>query len=81
MATPRFFKGLRRLAANHGIPFIVDETKSGMGQTGKNWGHDHWWLSEEETPDFVTFGGKSGVSGFFSTIQHRLNQEATSFQQ
>jgi 4-aminobutyrate aminotransferase/(S)-3-amino-2-methylpropionate transaminase len=25
-ATPRFFKKLRILAKNHGIPFIVDET-------------------------------------------------------
>lgn len=30
-ATPNFYKGLRRLAKAEGIPFIVDETKSGMG--------------------------------------------------
>jgi len=30
-ATPSFFKSLRRLAKDEGIPFIVDETKSGMG--------------------------------------------------
>jgi len=30
-ATPSFYKGLRHLAKQEGIPFIVDETKSGMG--------------------------------------------------
>ena len=39
-ATPRFFRKLRQLAKNHGIPFIVDESKTGVGATGKNWGHD-----------------------------------------
>jgi 4-aminobutyrate aminotransferase/(S)-3-amino-2-methylpropionate transaminase len=80
LATPRFFKNLRRLAAKHGIPFIVDETKTGMGATGKNWAHDYWYLHDEDVPDFVTFG-KGGLSGFYSTLEHRLNDEATSFQQ
>jgi len=30
-ATPNFYKKLRNLAKTEGIPFIVDETKSGMG--------------------------------------------------
>lgn len=80
-ATPRFFKRLRRLAKSHGIPFIVDETKTGLGSTGKYWAHQHWFLSKDEAPDFVTFGGKSGLGGFYSTLEHRLNEEATSFQQ
>lgn len=29
----------------------------------------------------MTFGGKTGLSGFYSTVQHRLNDESTSFQQ
>jgi hypothetical protein len=32
-------------------------------------------------PDFVTFGGKSGLGGFYSTLEHRLNDEATSYSQ
>ena len=43
-STPAFFKSLRRLAKTEGIPFIVDETKTGFGQTGKMWGHEHWHL-------------------------------------
>jgi len=80
-ATPRFFRKLRALAKDHGIPFIVDETKTGMGSTGKNWGHEHWYLHDDQVPDFVTFGGKSSLSGFYSTLEHRLNADATSVQQ
>ena len=35
------------------------------------WCHEHWNL---HTPaDIVTFGGKAGVSGFYSTIDYRLD--------
>ena len=82
-ATPRFYKLLRALAADEGIPFVVDETKTGMGQTGKMWAHEHWWLSERDggVPDMVTFGGKTGISGFFSTYDYRLNPHCASFEQ
>lgn len=76
-ATPNFFKGIRNIAKSEGIPFIVDETETGMGSSGKNWGHDQWYLSDEQTPDFVTFGGKSGLGGFYSTLNYRLNNNAT----
>lgn len=81
IATPRFFRRIRQIARNNGVPFIVDESKTGVGASGKNWAHDYWYLHDDEVPDFVTFGGKSGLSGFYSTLDHRLNSEATSFQQ
>ena len=82
-ATPRFYKKLRALASREGIPFVVDETKTGMGQTGKMWAHEHWWLGESDggAPDMVTFGGKAGISGFFSTYDYRLNPHCASFEQ
>lgn len=80
MATPLFFKRLREFAKKEGIQFIVDETNTGMGSTGKKWGHDHWYLHDDQCPDYVTFGGKSGIAGFYSTLEHRLNDEATSFE-
>jgi 4-aminobutyrate aminotransferase/(S)-3-amino-2-methylpropionate transaminase len=80
MATPYFYKTLRNLAKDEGIPFIVDETKTGMGASGKNWAHEYWYLQDGKGPDFMTFGGKSGLGGFYSTVEHRLNEEATSFQ-
>lgn len=80
MASPEYFRKLRFFAQSEGIPFIVDETKTGLGSSGKYWAHQHWYLSEDSSPDYVTFGGKSGVSGFYATESHKLNDEATSFQ-
>lgn len=72
MATPYFYKRLRQIAEDNKIVFVVDETKTGVGSTGKMWGHEHWNLG---TPaDIVTFGGKAGVSGFYSTVGLRLDQ-------
>ena len=82
-ATPTFYKGLRKIAKDEGIPFIVDETKTGMGQTGKMWACEHWYLQERDggCPDMVTFGGKAGISGFYSTYDFRLNPHCASFEQ
>lgn len=35
------------------------------------WGHEHWFL--HEYPDIVTFGGKAGISGFYSNIDYKLD--------
>lgn len=72
MATPYFYKRVRQIAEENKIVFVVDETKTGVGSTGKMWGHEHWNLA---TPaDIVTFGGKAGISGFYSTVDLRLDQ-------
>lgn len=42
--TPYYYKQLRALAKEHGIPFIVDETRTGVGASGKMWAHEHWYL-------------------------------------
>lgn len=72
-ATPAYYKKLRALAAEEGIAFVVDETKSGLGQSGKMWAHEHWWLMERDggAPDIVSFGGKAGISGFYSSYDYR----------
>lgn len=77
MATPTFYKKVRAFAKSEGIPFIVDETKTGMGSSGKNWAHEYWYLQQGEEPDFVTFGGKTSISGFFSNAGHRLTDSET----
>lgn len=81
MATPRYYKELRKIASEFNIPFIVDETKTGVGITGKMWAHEHWFLSQPA--DIVTFGGKAGISGFYSTTDFRLSDQdgGLSFQQ
>jgi 4-aminobutyrate aminotransferase/(S)-3-amino-2-methylpropionate transaminase len=79
-----FYKKLRKLAHDEGIPFIVDETKTGVGATGKMWGHEHWYLQNDTDggcPDFVTFGGRAGISGFYSTLKYKLHPHCTSFSQ
>ena len=73
MATPYFYKRLRQIAHDNNVPFVVDETKTGVGSTGKMWGHEHWNLSL--SPDIVTFGGKAGISGFYSTLAFKLSDE------
>jgi len=70
-ATPYFFKRLRQIALDNDIPFVVDENATGVGATGKMWAHEHWYL--QDAPDIVTFGGKSGISGFFSSEKYNLD--------
>lgn len=77
MATPAFYKKVLAFAKSEGIALVVDETKTGMGASGKNWAHEHWYLFEGQEPDFVTFGGKSGVAGFFTNKSHKLDDAET----
>jgi 4-aminobutyrate aminotransferase/(S)-3-amino-2-methylpropionate transaminase len=57
---------------------VVDETATGMGATGKMWAHEHWYL--KEAADIVTFGGKAGISGFFSTNDFMLSELGVVFE-
>jgi 4-aminobutyrate aminotransferase / (S)-3-amino-2-methylpropionate transaminase len=70
MATPYFYRSLRKIAKESNIPFIVDETRTGVGSTGKMWGHEHWNLADPA--DIVSFGGKAGISGFYSTLDYQI---------
>lgn len=80
-ATPAYYKKLRAIAAKEGIPFIADETKIGIGSTGKMWAHEHWYLSENDggCPDIVTFANKTGISGFYSTLDYRVDPHCANF--
>jgi 4-aminobutyrate aminotransferase/(S)-3-amino-2-methylpropionate transaminase len=72
-ATPTFYKKLRALAKEHGVVFICDETRTGVGASGKMWAHEHWYLNEDMdggAPDLVTFGGRAGISGFYSSREY-----------
>ena len=69
VANPTFYKTIREICSEKGIPFIVDETRSGVGITGKYWGHEHWYL--ETNPDIVIFGRATQVSGFYTTNEFR----------
>ncbi len=62
-AAPAFFQGLRRLTAAAGVSLIVDEVQTGVGLTGELWATDG--LDLPSPPDFVCFGKKMQLGGFF----------------
>ncbi|WP_028936805.1 aspartate aminotransferase family protein [Pseudonocardia spinosispora] len=54
-----FLAGLRERADQHGILLIADEVQTGVGRTGKFWGHQH----SEVVPDILVTA-KGIASGF-----------------
>ncbi|MDI2027973.1 aspartate aminotransferase family protein [Saccharopolyspora sp. TS4A08] len=58
-APPEFLAGLRERADAHGILLIVDEVQTGVGRTGRFWGHDHAGIR----PD-ILITAKGLASGF-----------------
>ncbi|MGH3390144.1 MAG: aspartate aminotransferase family protein [Actinomadura sp.] len=58
-APPGFLAGLRERADRHGILLVVDEVQTGVGRTGRFWGHEHSGVR----PD-VLITAKGLASGF-----------------
>jgi L-lysine 6-transaminase len=56
---PEFFRALRQLADENDAMLIIDEVQTGIGMTGKMWGHQHY-----VEPDMIAFGKKMQVCGF-----------------
>lgn len=56
---PEFVDGLRERCDAHGFLFVMDEIQTGIGRTGRFWGHDHFAM----TPD-VVISAKGLASGF-----------------
>ncbi|MBB6373595.1 4-aminobutyrate aminotransferase [Pseudonocardia eucalypti] len=56
---PEFLAGLRERADRHGILLIADEVQTGVGRTGRFWGHQHTTV----TPDIMVIA-KGIASGF-----------------
>ncbi len=50
IARKEMVAGLRRVCAEHGIPYISDEVQAGMGRTGKWWAFEHYGI----VPDVFT---------------------------
>ncbi|WP_045824445.1 aspartate aminotransferase family protein [Williamsia herbipolensis] len=57
---PAFLAGLRERADRHGIVLIVDEVQSGVGRTGRFWGHE---FCDGLVPD-ILITAKGIASGF-----------------
>ncbi|MZD06426.1 aminotransferase class III-fold pyridoxal phosphate-dependent enzyme [Streptomyces sp. SID5785] len=58
-ANTAFLQGLRERADRHGILLILDEIQTGVGRTGRFWGHEHFAVR----PD-VLITAKGLASGF-----------------
>ncbi len=58
-ATRAFMEGLRERADRHGFLLILDEVQTGVGRTGRFWGHEHFGV----TPDILVTA-KGLASGF-----------------
>ena len=52
-----FLEGLRQLADQHNLLLIFDEVQTGMGRTGRWFGHQHW----DVQPDAMTLA--KGLAG------------------
>ncbi len=55
-ATEEYFAGVRRLCDERGILFMVDEIQTGLGRTGRWFGHQHFGV----VPDVVTMAKALG---------------------
>eukprot|EP00358_Blepharisma_japonicum_P003420 CAMPEP_0202946516 /NCGR_PEP_ID=MMETSP1395-20130829/9294_1 /ASSEMBLY_ACC=CAM_ASM_000871 /TAXON_ID=5961 /ORGANISM="Blepharisma japonicum, Strain Stock R1072" /LENGTH=323 /DNA_ID=CAMNT_0049647165 /DNA_START=360 /DNA_END=1332 /DNA_ORIENTATION=- len=62
-ASPEFYIGLQDIVHRHGALVIADEVQTGVGATGKFWGHEHWGPLAD--PDIVTFAKRMQISGIF----------------
>lgn len=63
-ASHEFYNTIRNIAREHHVTFIVDETHTGGGASGTFWAHEQWDL--EHSPDVVTFGRRTQVSGLYA---------------
>jgi len=59
---PEFLQALQGVARKHDCFFIVDEVQTGVGLTGRMWGHEHFGIQ----PDALAFGKKTQVCGFLA---------------
>ena len=58
-ATPDFLRAVRERCDRHGILLVFDEVQTGVGRTGRFWGHEHFHV----VPD-VLVTAKGLASGF-----------------
>jgi 4-aminobutyrate aminotransferase/(S)-3-amino-2-methylpropionate transaminase len=63
-ASGDFFRKLRKLVADKGAKFIVDEVQTGCAVSGTFWAHEAWGL--DDPPDAVTFSKKMQIAGYYT---------------
>ncbi len=60
--SPWFLNGLKELCDEHEALFILDEVQTGVGLTGRMWGHQTLGV----VPDIIAFGKKTQVCGILA---------------
>ena len=67
VATPEYMRTVRDLCDQHGALMILDEVQTGMGRTGKWFGHQHYDIE----PDIMTLakalGGGAAIGAIMAT--------------
>jgi acetylornithine/succinyldiaminopimelate/putrescine aminotransferase len=74
IARPGYFAGVRTLCRERGAKLIIDEVQTGLGRTGKIWGHEH----EGIDPD-VLVTGKGLSGGLYPITATMMTRELHSF--
>ena len=78
-ASNDYFIKLRQLALDRDVTFIVDEVQTGVGSTGKMWGHQYWSDDKKYLPDIITFSKKMQMSGYFCKSEYKTDSPFQTF--
>lgn len=66
---PGYVKALHKMCRDRGMLLIMDESQTGLGKTGRMWGHQH----EDVVPDIITvskhFGAGLPISAVCTTTE------------
>ena len=68
-ASQEFMDGVTKLCRERGVLFIIDETRTGLGRTGKLWASEHYALK----PDMLVTG--KGLSGGLYPVSALITRE------
>lgn len=77
-ASPAFFQALQKMVSAAGASLVLDEVQTGVGITGTLWFHEQ--LNLPTPPDFVCFGKKMQMGGFFATLAKDVRQFGRMYQ-
>jgi len=77
-ASADFFCRVQALTRQVGALLIFDEVQTGVGGTGKLWAHEHFALPQ--SPDYVCFGKKLQMGGFFTRGELAITQFGRMYQ-
>lgn len=65
-----FAQRLQAWCKENDIAFIIDEVQTGVVQTGKQWGYEHWNLPSP--PDYLTFAKKMLSCGVYYQDESKM---------